>query len=102
MKPEMRLAGLFASLTFLGIGLGGYLSTMAPLQSMLYGIAASITMAYIGYKIGFIVAHPQGRKKHNAAHTLRKFDTAPSMAGQGEETLTPLTGEETFLDDVES
>ncbi len=96
MKSEFRMAGLFASLTFLVIGIGGYLGTLNILQSLIYGLMASIAMGIIGYQIAHIISHPMGRrrKRHkgrgsHSSHTQQK--SAPS---------SPITGEETFLEDL--
>lgn len=97
MKEEARVAGLFASLAFLVVGVGGYVATLNPLHAMLHGVVASVVLAFIGYRISHILNHPQGRRK-------RRGQKAALAAGQSRssESITPLTGEETFLEDMEA
>jgi hypothetical protein len=100
MKPENRTAVLFASATFLIVGVGGYMTTMNPLKSLIIGLVASFVMAYIGYKIGFIAAHPRGRAKSAKAPRSEKAMILAQV--DPNEPVKPLTGDETFLDDMGS
>lgn len=99
LKLEMRLAGIFATATFLIIGVANaYLKTLNPMHSLLYGLASSAVMGYIGYQIGYIVAHPAGpgpAKQRSEKENILLEKAAP------DEKIIPLTGEETFLDDLE-
>lgn len=102
MKPETRVSGLFASATFLIVGVGGYFATHNPLHAMMYGVVASVVMAYIGYKIGYIVTHPKGGGRHKPSRFFGSFGVSGQGASQAPDNRTPLTGEETFLDDMGS
>lgn len=92
MKEELRFGGILASAAFMLITLNGYVATMNPLHSLLYGVGASLTLGYIGYKMAYILTHPQGRRKRKNA--------AKSPASTPEEPLVPMTGEESLLDDL--
>jgi hypothetical protein len=93
MTPEIRLAGIFASATFLIIGIRSYILTDDPLHAMLFGLGASLLLAFVGYQIGNITSHPRGNRPAKPGSK----DSAPSGV-KG----THLSGEETFLDDLGS
>lgn len=89
MKPSVRLAGILGSAAFLLVSFKAYMSTQNPLHSMLYGIAATIVLAFVGFQIGNILAHPKGPR-----HPKRKQAHAKKPGG--------VTGEEVFLEDIPS
>lgn len=93
MKLEMRLAGLFASATFIIIAVGGYFSTSNPLHALLYGMGASVSMGLVGHRIGYILSHPAGKKRNKRGHGAKPGKNTPAKNA-------PLTGNEIFLEDI--
>ncbi len=100
MKLEKRLTGLFASLAFLIVGFGGYVHTLNAIQSVLYGLAASIILGVIGYQIGYIVTHPSGKRRKSKSPGLLSSLVSAAKTPAG--TSTPMTGEETLIDEISS
>lgn len=94
----MRTAGIFAALAFLVVAVNGYISTFNPLHSLLYGLAASIVLGVLGYKIGYIVSHPKGRSRKKRSR--RGAQKAQSGLSLGSGNTKPLTGEESFIEDI--
>jgi len=98
MKPELKWAGLFASGTFLLVGMRGYALTLDPLHTLIYGGMAMGVMGTLGYWIGGIIGHPKGRG--------HKHGFKP-QGGSGMDSIlnkpggkSAITGDETFLDDI--
>ncbi len=100
MKSEQRMAGLFGSLAFLVVTVKGYAATFDPLHSLLWGMGACLVLGFIGYKIGYIVGHPKG-KRHLSSKKKKLALFSVNSGNNSHEERTPLTGEETFIDDLD-
>lgn len=97
IKLETKMAGVFASASFMLVAMVGYASTLNAVHALLYGFLASAVLGFIGHKMGTILAHPKGHLEprsntHMAIHPSTAHDNQPVL---------PTTGEETFLEDVE-
>lgn len=72
--------------------------TLDPVHTLIYGGLAMTVMGFLGYWIGGIVGHPKG------GHAKQSF--TPQGSSGMDKILTkpggsaPLTGDETFLDDI--
>lgn len=94
--------GLFASTSFLVVCAKAYLSTDDPVHAIMYGLAAAAVLGFIGYRIGYIWSHPKGNKKKKKKAKTTGGGTDSQEPAALDPALTPLTGDETFLDDVTS
>ncbi len=102
MKQEVRLAGIFASLTFLVIATRAYVTTDNPLHAMIFGLGSSVVLGVIGYRIGAILAHPKGNRSGGGWFgNVSKSQKSPAGTLSAKEGLAPVTGEETFLEDIQ-
>ncbi len=98
MNTEKRWAGIVASLTFMVVGIYGYFSTFNAMQSLLYGIAASVVLGLIGFNIAHIVTHPKGKRPRKRSQKSGSM-VPPSPPGPQQAVLT---GDESLLDEVGS
>lgn len=108
MTNAARWAGLFACVSFLFIVIPGYMETMNPLRMILYGLAGSLVIGFMGYKVGQIIDNPKGSGENDLPPILQDLLAPPqkqkksSSASDVEEIQEVMTGEETFLEDVQT
>ncbi|HEY9686310.1 MAG TPA: hypothetical protein V6C52_04975 [Coleofasciculaceae cyanobacterium] len=109
MKLSIKLAGLFGSGVFICTALPGFYQQIKPasVESMIYdmvpgmeiletlgvSLLGALVAGGIGYKIGDILSNPAGNYQ-------KQRGRAQKQPKQHE--LRPVTGEETYLDDLES
>jgi hypothetical protein len=67
MKPAFQTAAQFASLSMVAVmGIMLYKGS-PPLDVILMSMGGAVLMGFLGYQIGDILAHPQGRRKARPA-----------------------------------
>ena len=84
-----RLAGLFASVSFLTVASGGLYATMNPLQSLIYGVLTAVVVGLIGHRMGYIVSHPD--KKHRRHQQQEQIHRSSGLSDPLD--FKPTTGE---------
>ena len=91
MKASIRLGGILGSVAFLAITVRSYSATLDPFMTLVYSIGAALALGATGYVIGNIIDHPEGHKRKKN----KKSKTVENNA-----VNVPLTGEETFVNEI--
>lgn len=98
MKLSVKLAGLFASATFLITGMPALFQRVSPtdlaatetlsgidmLETLLMSMGGTLVAGFIGYQIGNIMLHPKAKKKPGASQAKK---TASAVATKEDELL---------------
>jgi hypothetical protein len=108
MKLSIKLAGLCGSGVFILTALPGFYQQIKPasVDAMIFemvpgmeileilgiSLLGALVAGGIGYKIGEILSNPAGNTRKHRGRALKP---------QKQHELRPVTGEETYLDDLE-
>jgi len=94
MNLSMRLAGIFGTAVFLLTAMPGFykqiephdfsqmatdtISGMSMLETLLISLGGGIGAGFVGYMIGDILSHPQGKRKKKAPAKKPQNQTQPT------------------------
>jgi hypothetical protein len=94
MNLAMRLAGLFGTAVFLLTAMPGFyrqiephdfsqmatdtISGMSMLETLLISLGGSVAAGFVGYMIGDILSHPQGKRKKKTPPKNTQSQTQPA------------------------
>ena len=117
MKAQWHMALLYASIGVSVVGISSWYRTGNPFHSFVFAVATALAMGILGFAVGHIVGNPQGKTRPNTPVFLQELMHSPfeKSKRQGrmpeqeppspapeemKKSNAPLTGEETFVDDL--
>lgn len=113
MKSQWHMALLYASIGVSVVGITSWYRTSNPFHSFVFAVATALAMGILGFAVGHIMGNPKGKTHPDTPVFLQELMKSPfSKPGDQDEALmsseggdlhdlnTPLTGEETFVEDL--
>lgn len=114
MKSQWHMALLYASIGISVVSLSSWYRTGNPFHSFVFAVATALAMGILGFAVGHILGNPKGKTHPDTPVFLQELLKSPfsksedesgllisSTSGETDDPTKPLTGEETFVEDLQ-